>query len=73
MRILDLDAHVCPGNEMLQQIGEREPLRADGVHFSRSGARWLAGWLGPQRVRVSDRQSRQIPAAQPYPPAGDVR
>lgn len=48
MQIIDLYSQVCPGDTLLQDVGDEEPLRPDGIHFSVPGANWLMEWLGPK-------------------------
>jgi peptidoglycan/LPS O-acetylase OafA/YrhL len=47
---LDLFARVCPNGQFTNRLGAVADARPDGVHFSDSGADWVAGWLGPRLV-----------------------
>lgn len=43
--LVDLRAHLCPGDSCQQDVGASEPIRPDGVHFSIDASRGLASWL----------------------------
>jgi lysophospholipase L1-like esterase len=45
---VDLDSRVCPDGRFSDQIGNVADGRPDGLHFSDSGADWVASWLGPK-------------------------
>jgi peptidoglycan/LPS O-acetylase OafA/YrhL len=45
VRVVDLDAEVCPGGEFRMDYAGVEMARPDGAHFSDDGARAVANWL----------------------------
>jgi peptidoglycan/LPS O-acetylase OafA/YrhL len=45
VRVVDLGAHLCPAGLCQQDIGAREPIRPDGVHFSIDSSKELARWV----------------------------
>jgi hypothetical protein len=47
VRVLDLDAEVCPGHAFRADYGGIENARPDGNHFSDEGAVAVAGWMNP--------------------------
>ena len=54
VRVVDLFSLVCPGGRFTETVGPVTGARPDGLHFSESGARWLADtyasdWLGTGR------------------------
>ena len=67
--LLPLAELVCPGGRFSSELAGRTNFRADGLHFRRADAAWVAEWLGPEVVRRLDlaratRLSRDVaPAA----------
>ena len=47
VRVLDLDAQVCPNHEFRAEYGGVDPARPDGNHFSDDGALAAARWISP--------------------------
>ncbi|MEO6598780.1 MAG: acyltransferase family protein [Polyangiaceae bacterium] len=45
VRLVDLGAYLCPAGICQQDIGGREPIRPDGVHFSIDSSKALARWV----------------------------
>jgi peptidoglycan/LPS O-acetylase OafA/YrhL len=45
VRVLDVSARLCPSGVCEQEIGESEPVRPDGVHFSIDASKGLAHWV----------------------------
>ena len=45
VRSIDVGAHLCPDGVCQQEVGEIEPIRPDGVHFSIDGAQGLSRWV----------------------------
>jgi peptidoglycan/LPS O-acetylase OafA/YrhL len=45
VRLVELGAQLCPGGVCQQEIGESEPVRPDGVHFSIDASKALARWV----------------------------
>ncbi len=54
--LLDLNAHACPGGRYAETI-DGVPMRTDGVHFTRDGARVMWRWLGPELLRLANAPS----------------
>ena len=50
VRVLDLDAKLCPTGTFLNQQHGIDDIRPDGAHFSDRSALWLSEWLGPHLV-----------------------
>ena len=46
--VVDLFAELCPRGQCKQDIGTKEPIRPDGVHFSIAGAHDLSRWVFEQ-------------------------
>jgi peptidoglycan/LPS O-acetylase OafA/YrhL/lysophospholipase L1-like esterase len=61
IEIVDLYGEVCPNGEFTDTLGGVTEARPDGAHFSDAGADWLARWLAPKILAVS--QSRPKPQA----------
>ncbi len=55
-RVQSIDFHeqICPDGRGLQRLGDVEPIRPDGVHFSEDGSDALAVRLGPQLIAALD-------------------
>ena len=47
VRVLDLDAQVCPNHQFRSAYGGVDPARPDGNHFSDDGALAAARWMSP--------------------------
>jgi peptidoglycan/LPS O-acetylase OafA/YrhL len=47
VRVLDLDAQLCPGHRFRGTYAGVDPARPDGRHFSDDGARAVADWIMP--------------------------
>jgi peptidoglycan/LPS O-acetylase OafA/YrhL len=47
VRVLDLDAQLCPRHQYRSDYGAVDPARPDGRHFSDDGAREVANWMIP--------------------------
>jgi peptidoglycan/LPS O-acetylase OafA/YrhL len=45
VRVLDVGARLCPEGVCEQDVGAREPIRPDGVHFSIDASKGLAHWV----------------------------
>ena len=43
--VIDVAARLCPGDVCQQDVGAREPVRPDGVHFSIDAASALSRWV----------------------------
>ncbi|MGZ6927334.1 MAG: acyltransferase family protein [Acidimicrobiia bacterium] len=54
VRLLDLDAHACPGGHYADKI-HAVTMRTDGVHFTEPGAALMWRWLGPQLLEIATR------------------
>ncbi len=50
--LIDLYDQVCPNGRGIQQLGDIQPVRPDGVHFSEDGADAMAIRLGPQLIEL---------------------
>jgi hypothetical protein len=47
VRVLDLDAQVCPEHTFVSSYDGVNDARPDGLHFSDAGARAVANWMMP--------------------------
>jgi hypothetical protein len=63
--IIDLFAKVCPDGQFTDSMDGVDQIRPDGLHFSESGAEWVAQWLGPQLVAVAGDARRPSPGSPP--------
>ncbi|MEO8903263.1 MAG: acyltransferase family protein [Polyangiaceae bacterium] len=45
VQLLDIGARLCPNSVCEQDVGAKEPIRPDGMHFSIDGAHGLARWV----------------------------
>ncbi len=48
MKLVDLDAFLCPGGRYHRSQDGVDPVRVDGVHFSPAGSDLVGRWLAPQ-------------------------
>jgi hypothetical protein len=60
VRVLDLDAKLCPNGTFLNQQSGIDDIRPDGAHFSDRSALWLSEWLGPQLVAPPGPSGRRM-------------
>ena len=51
VRLLDVGNHLCPGGACQQDIGLKEPVRPDGVHFDIDSSRDVSRWVYEQLRR----------------------
>jgi hypothetical protein len=78
VRILDLDRFLCPTGTYQSGLRGVDPMRVDGVHFSRRGSnlvgRWIARQLSRPAKAVSTTPAPPVPpaprTASPAPPSG---
>lgn len=53
--LIDLGGFLCPsGGPCLQRLDSGEPIRFDGLHFSKEGAERVARWLAPELRSLVD-------------------
>ena len=51
VQVLDLFEQVCPGGDCDHPAEGFDPSwRADGLHYSTEGARWVADWIAAQLI-----------------------
>jgi hypothetical protein len=65
MRLYDLDGFLCPTGRYQSGLRNVDPMRIDGVHFTRRGSNVVGRWLARQLLR----DSAGAPAAATPPPA----
>jgi peptidoglycan/LPS O-acetylase OafA/YrhL len=53
--LVDLNAFVCPEGHYQPDVAGVADVRGDGVHFTPSGADFVASWLAPQIVPLAPR------------------
>ena len=50
VRVVDLNAKLCPTGTFVNEQSGIDEIRPDGAHFSDRSALWLSEWLGPSLV-----------------------
>ena len=58
IRVIDLEAKLCPAGVFVNDLDGMTDIRPDGAHFSDRSARWLADWLGPRLLAPEPTRSR---------------
>jgi len=54
VHVIDIGAVLCPDDDCAHPLGHFKPAwRFDGLHFSESGAIWMANWLTPQLEEIA--------------------